>query len=183
MVGNPQQQREPQQQHDKNNKNSRTTIAANANPDLSTMLSTAGPVQEDLPVAKVSRDPLGIKVQFGGDETIGAPGDELPFAVEKNNGKAPAIKTYGSLFGCGGGTLTIEDKRYRIQVIQQQENGEKRVGFGSFIYCSFCSKHHPTHRVMCLFSRLCSQAKQAIETQLRSTPVEGPREGGSIFHQ
>ena len=91
---------------------------------MSTITSPAQAASEDLPVAKVSRDPLGVKVQFGGDETIAGPGDNLPFAVEKSNGTTPAIKTYGSLFGCDSGTLTIQDTRYRIQVNHQQQDGK-----------------------------------------------------------
>ena len=97
-------------------------MAANANSDLSTITSAAGAVPDDLPVAQVSRDPLGFKVQFGGDEVIGAPGDDLPFAVEKANGGTPAFKKYGALLGCDGGTLTIQETRYRIQVNQQQQD-------------------------------------------------------------
>ena len=110
-------------------------MAANANPKLSTITSPAGAVPDDLPVAHVSRDLLGgFKVEFGDDETIGAPGDDLPFAVQKKNGKVPHIKSFGSLFGCDGGTLTIGETTYRIQ--KQQANGKKCFRFGVDIFKS-----------------------------------------------
>ena len=112
-------------------------MTSNANADLSTTMSPAGAVSEDLPVARVSRDPVGFKVQFGDDEIIGAPGDDLPFPVENAKQETPRFKKYGALFGCDGGKLTIGETTYRIRKIdqQQQANGMEcfQICFRSFI--------------------------------------------------
>jgi len=122
-------------------------MAANANPDLSTMLSAPGAVPEDppvvLPVAEVSESTSGVSVKWGDDEGITQPHNNpysTYFVVRKKNGNEPTFKEFGSLLHCNDGTLTIGDTSYRIQVIHLKQDpataaGEKRFRFGWFLYC------------------------------------------------
>ena len=48
------------------------------------------------------------------------------FHALDSDGAEPFIKTFGSLFGCDGGTLTIGDTHYRIQVKEQDRQDGKR---------------------------------------------------------
>jgi hypothetical protein len=115
-------------------------MAANANSDLSTITSPAGAVPDDLPVVEVEGVNATVKVKWGtlGSQQTTASLDasytDTCHATD-STGVEPLVKTYGTLLGCNGGTLTIQATRYRIQVIQklQQANGKKCFRFGWFV--------------------------------------------------
>ncbi len=116
---------------------SKQTMAANANPDLSTMATnSAAPSEEELPVVELSEVAVGVIMKWESEETTATHSTVYAdppysfFAVNANQ-KEPFIKTFGSLLHCDGGFLTIGGKRYIIQVKrqqqqQQQQNGELR---------------------------------------------------------
>jgi hypothetical protein len=121
-------------------------MAANANSDLSTITSPAGAAPDDLPVVEVEGVNATVKVKWGtlGSQQTTAGLDARytdTFHATDSTGVEPLVKTYGTLLGCNGGTLTIQATRYHIQVIQkqQQANGKKCFRFGwlvrSFVYC------------------------------------------------
>jgi len=66
----------------------------------------------------------------GAKQTSASAGTKYPsdvFSVVDSDGLEPVVKTYGTLLGCDGGTLTIQGTTYRIQRIpkRQQANGKK----------------------------------------------------------
>ena len=108
-------------------------MAASANPDLSTM-STDPAVPEDLPVVEVMKTgDAEVLVKWGeggAQQTSGMLRDNYSvdpyyFHAEDSNEAVPIVKAFSTLVACDEGILTIGDTRYRIKVIQQQENGEK----------------------------------------------------------
>lgn len=107
-------------------------MAANANPDLlSTITSPAVAPPVDLPVVQVSEETSSVAVNWDGDGiTEQNSAQYSPYFVARNTkGKEPTFKVFGSLLHCDGGTLTIGETRYRIQVTrqQQQRNQQQRT--------------------------------------------------------
>ena len=121
-------------------------MAANINPDLSTMAdSSAVPSEEDTPIVNVSESGNGVMLKWGDDVTHAPQISEYniaPYNILATNktGQEPIFKTFGSLLGCDDGEMTINQTTYRIQVHRQegptigvppeQTNGKLR--------CCFC---------------------------------------------
>ena len=110
------------------NKTNTTTMSANADPNKSTMATTsAAPSEEELPVVEVFTTNNRVTLKWDNeDETFATDstrytGDPYFFSAVRANGREPSIKTFGSLLGCNGGTLTIGGIRYRIHAQQQQQ--------------------------------------------------------------
>ncbi|CAB9504771.1 hypothetical protein SEMRO_208_G087040.1 [Seminavis robusta] len=109
-------------------------MAVNAKPSLSTITSPAEAVPE-YPPAKVEEQANGMVLVKWGDggvkQTSASAGTEYPsvFSVVDSDGLEPLVKTYGTLLGCDGGTLTIQGTTYRIERIpkRRQANGKKSL--------------------------------------------------------
>ena len=58
------------------------------------------------------------------------------FKAVNKSGKEPLIKTFGSLIRCDGGTLTMGENQFRIQLVEQSQQQQLQVSRA--IFCSSC---------------------------------------------
>ena len=114
----------------------------NANPNSSTLMASA---EEKVPVVNVFPPSDGqvtmvLQIDDSPEMTVALNEDfSSMFSVFDSNGKEPMFKTFGSILGCNGGTLTINQRLYRIHVKQkqqqQQQDGKLRCCFRG-IHCA-----------------------------------------------
>ena len=105
---------------------SKKIMAASSNPDLSTLATTSAAPLEELPAVTVSRNAFDVIIQWDSGGTAATPFtlySDAPYSLSavQANQKEPFLKTFGSLLRCNGGILIIGQKRYRIQVQQQEQ--------------------------------------------------------------
>lgn len=109
-------------------------MAANADTNKFTLSPAAAISSEELPVATVTAVSFGVTVKWDIEETtamLSTLYSDAPysFSATKADEKEPSIKTFGSLLGCNGGVLTISGVRYRIQVLQGQQQEQVPLAY------------------------------------------------------